>query len=119
MAVLERVKELGMLMAIGMKKRRVFFMIIMETLMMALVAVPVGIVIAILINHSFADKGLDLSAWSEGLKDIGYPLVLYPKVLIKDYLTIGLGVGLTALIAAIYPARKAIKQKPIDALHTI
>ena len=119
MAVLERVKELGMLMAVGMKKGKVFSMIIMETLMMALVSVPVGIAIAALINHSVHETGLDLSAWSEGLKEIGYPLVLYPEVMLSDYITIGVGVGLTAIIAAIYPALKAIRLKPIDALHTI
>ena len=119
MAVLERVKELGMLKAVGMKKGRIFSMILLETLMMVLVSVPVGIAIATWINHSFQDTGLDLSAWSEGLKDIGYPLVLYPKVMFTDYLTIGLGVGLTAIIAAIYPAMKAIKLKTIEALHTI
>lgn len=119
MAVLERVRELGMLMAVGMKKTRVFKMIILETLMMAAVGGPLGILLGLLINNYFATYGLDLSVYSEGLKEFGYASVLYPQVLFTDYLIISVAIAVTALIASIYPARKAIKLRPVEALHKI
>ena len=42
MAVLERVKELGMLMAIGMNRKRVFRMIMLETVFLGLTGAMVG-----------------------------------------------------------------------------
>ncbi len=119
MAVLERVRELGMLMAIGMKKTRIFKMIVLETIMMALVGGPLGIIIGLLFNQYFIVNGLDLSAYSEGLKEFGYSNILYPTIQVMDYVVIAISVGVTAIIAAIYPARKATKLKPVEALHTI
>lgn len=119
MAVLERIKELGMLMAVGMKKTRVFSMIVMETLLMAAVGSPVGLIIGWLINHYFITNGLDLTAYSAGLKEYGYDAILYPEVSAIHYTIIAFGVALTAIIASVYPARKATKLKPVEALHTI
>lgn len=119
MAVLERVRELGMLMAVGMEKRRVFKMIILETLMMAAVGAPLGILLGLATNGYFMVNGLDLSNYAEGLKEFGYATILYPSVSASDYLLIAASISITAIIAAIYPARKAIKLKPVEALHKI
>jgi len=119
MAVLERVKELGMLMAVGMKKSRVFMMIVIETLFMAGLGAPIGIVIGLAINTYFENTGIDLTAYSDGLKDYGYDTIFYPSIAVSDYVMIAMGVGLTAILASVYPARKATKLKPIEALHTI
>ncbi|MGK7397898.1 MAG: ABC transporter permease [Candidatus Cyclobacteriaceae bacterium M3_2C_046] len=116
MAVLERMKEIGMLMAIGMKKTRVFFMIILETIMISLVGGPIGLLLGFVTIKIFHQTGLDLSDYSQGLEKLGYDSVLYPGLELKYYLIIALGVIVTAILAAIYPAIKAIKLKPVEAL---
>ncbi len=45
MAVLERIRELGMLMGIGMNKAKVFLMIMLEALFLGLVAAPIGLLL--------------------------------------------------------------------------
>ena len=61
MAVLERRRELGMLMAVGMNKRKVFLMILLETLMLGVVAGPIGIVLGDVTVRAMMRIGLDLT----------------------------------------------------------
>ena len=117
MSVLERFRELGMLMAIGMNKKRVFTMIMLETLYLAAVGSPIGVLLAWSTMHYFKVHGLDLSSYSEGLEAYGYDNILYPFVEIKTYYQVLSGVFVTSIAGALYPAYKAIKLKPIEALH--
>ncbi len=119
MAVLERIKELGMLMAVGMNKTRVFSMIVLETLFLCAVGGPLGLLSGYFTVELFAKIGIDLSAYSEALKEFGYDSVLYPFVEPSAYLQIALGAVLTAFLAALYPAYNAIKLNPAEALHKI
>jgi len=119
MAVLERMKELGMLMAIGMNKTKVFFMIVLETIMLAMIGGPIGMILAWLTIVMVGDKGFDLSAWGDGMKEFGIATIIYPTLSFSSYLVVGFAIMLTAVIASIYPARKAVKLKPVQALRTI
>ena len=119
MAVLERVRELGMLMALGMRRRRVFVMIMLETMYLSTVGGPLGLLIGYTTIAYLGKRGIDLTDYSEGLEAIGYDSILYPLLQPMDYVQIVIGVILTAFLASLYPAWKAIKLRPIDALHTI
>ena len=119
MAVLERIKELGMLMAIGMNKLRLFFMITIETVYLGLVACPAGLFLGYLTINYFHRFGLDLSAYAEGLQKVGYEPVIYPIISGNHYFILSLGIFITTIIASIYPSLKAIKLKPAEALRKI
>lgn len=119
MAVLERIRELGMLMALGMRRTKVFLMIMVETIYLSTVGGPVGLFIGYATVAYFGKAGIDLTDYSEGLEAIGYESILYPILQPMDYVQIVIGVVLTAFLASIYPAWKAIKLKPLDAMHTI
>ena len=119
MAVLERFKELGMLMAVGMNKIRVFSMIVMETLFLCVIGGPLGLLAGYFTIELFAKTGIDLSQYSAGLKEWGYDSILYPFVEPSVYFQIALGAALTAFIAALYPAYSAIKLNPTEALRKI
>jgi ABC-type lipoprotein release transport system permease subunit len=119
MAVLERFKEIGMLKAVGMKGRRVFYMIVMETIFMALVGGPIGCLLGYITIEILGKYGLDLSRYSKGLAEFGIDVVLYPAVTPETYPLLTIGVVITALVATLYPARKAVKLKTIEALHKI
>lgn len=119
MSVLERFRELGMIMAIGMNKRRVFSMIMLETLFLALVGSPLGLLLSIFTMYLMGEYGIDLSNYSEGLEMYGYDHILYPFVQTESYVRVIIGVFVTAIIGAVYPAWKAIKLKPAEALHKI
>ena len=117
--VLERIKELGMLMAVGMNKIRVFSMILIETLYLGIIASPVGLFLGWLTISYYTKEGVDLTNYSEGLESFGYSSILYPYIDSEAYITITVGVVITAFLAALYPAWKAVKLKPVEALHKI
>jgi len=119
MAVLERRKELGMLMGVGMSKTRLFLMIIFETLMLSLIGGPLGILLGYLSIKLSQQTGLDLSSFGEGLGEYGIESVIYPSLMPAFYFGTGaLVMGIT-LIAAIWPARRALKLNPVEAIRTI
>lgn len=119
MAVLERTKELGMLMAVGMSKIRVYFLVMLETIFLGILSAPFGLLLGYSTITHYANNGVDLSQYSEGLASFGYSSILYPYVESQAYYTIVIAVVVTAIIGAIYPAWKAIKLRPVEALHSL
>jgi ABC-type lipoprotein release transport system permease subunit len=117
MAVLERTHELGMLMAIGMNKGRVFAMVLIETVYLALVGGPLGCGLGLLTVSWLGRSGVNLSAYAQGLQQYGYNTILYPQVAPGQYLLMAGSVVLTALLAAVYPAWKAVRLRPVEALR--
>lgn len=118
MVILERVKELGMLMAIGMNKTRVFAMIILETIFLCLSGGIVGILLGAGVTLLTGQTGINLSAWSEGLNAYGFESIVYPEIGINQIIQITIMVIIVGVIAALYPAGKAIKLKPAEAIRT-
>jgi putative ABC transport system permease protein len=119
MAVLERQREFGMLMAIGMNKPRVFFMILLESVMLTCAGIPAGILLTVTTVGYLARHGIDLSAFSEALSQFGFSNVVYPGLQQSAYLPITLMTAFTAVLSAIYPAIKALQFKPAEAIHKI
>lgn len=118
MAVLERIKELGMLMAIGMNKVRVFFMIMLETIFLGLTGSVIGMAIASGLIYLTARNGLDLRGlYQEGFEALGFSALVYPEIGWFEFFQVTLLVVLTGVLASIYPARKALKMDPADALR--
>lgn len=119
MAVLERRHELGMLLCIGMSKGRIFTMIVFETIFVTSVGGPLGLAMASGSVAYFNRHGIDLSIVGEGLQNMGMATVVYPALEFTYYINITLMVVATALVAALYPARKAIAYPPAQAVRTL
>ncbi len=120
MAVLERMRELGMLMAIGMSKVRVFFMVMIETIMLGVVSAPIGLLAGYWTISYFNKNGLDLFFFSEdALKQFGMSKLIYPFLETDVYVQLAIAVLITALLASIYPALKAIRLKPVQAIRKL
>jgi putative ABC transport system permease protein len=119
MVVLERVKELGMLMAIGMNKLRIFNMIILESVMLCLTGAVAGMVFSAVVIAIFNQKGIDLTSYAQkGMEAWGYSAVMYPSLPLNFYLLVTCLVVVTGIGASAYPAWKALKLNPADALRT-
>ena len=119
MAVLERKRELGMLMSVGMNKWRIFSMITFETISIALAGGPLGILLAYITIHYFQSVGLDLSMWAQGLENFGIDTVVYPHLETQYYWSLAIMVIVMAILASIYPARKALSMNPAEAVRAI
>lgn len=119
MVVLERGKEIGMLMAVGMSKLRVFSMIILESVLLCLTGAASGIGISVLLIEVFSKKGIDMTAFAqEGFEAMGFAAIFYPTLGIDFYIEVTLLVVLTGVLSSVYPAWKALKLNPADALRS-
>jgi putative ABC transport system permease protein len=118
MSVMERVREFGVLMAVGMKRSRVFFMIIMETISLSFIGGIIGLILALILIQYFASVGINLSAFTEGLSQWSLGTRLYTSLPFSFYPPIVIMILVTAVISAFYPALKAIKLKPATAIRT-
>lgn len=119
MAIMERTKELGMLAAIGMNRKRVFSMIMLETIFLTIVGALVGLAINYGIISYLSDVGIDLTKqMGEAFEAIGYDSMIYPEMGLNYYIGITLLVIFAAILSSVYPAIKAIKLNPADAVRT-
>jgi ABC-type lipoprotein release transport system permease subunit len=118
MAILERTKELGMLMAIGMNRRRIFKMIMLETVFLTAVGALVGMFSGWAIAEALGKTGIHFAGWGEGFEAIGFAARVYPVVKPGFIVFTTIMVIATAIIASIWPARKALKLNPVEALRT-
>jgi len=120
MAVLERTRELGMLGAIGMSKGKIYNMIMLETVFLTLFGSVIGIILAVALILPLIETGIDLSFFMEDLmEDYGFSSVIYPVANMKMFVQILALVILAGILSAIYPARKALSLKPLDAIREI
>lgn len=118
MAILERTREIGMLMALGMDKARVFVLILSETILLTLAGFPFGIFFSWIAVSYFGRVGLNLSSFREDLmKSFGFSQVLYPEFPTDQLSAVVLIVISTALLSGLFPAIKALSLKPADALR--
>jgi ABC-type lipoprotein release transport system permease subunit len=119
MAVLERTREIGMLMAVGMNKIRLFFMILMETLFLVLTGCIPGLILSYLIISYFSVHGIDLSFAQAAYSSFGYETVTYPKPELSSFISITLFVIVTAIASSLFPARRALKLKPAESIRKL
>ena len=118
MSVMDRIHELGMLIAIGMKKIKVFTMILFETIFLSLTGGILGIAIGALSITYFKMNGFDLSAFSASLESFGSSAMLYPFLPTIMYLMLTIMIIVAANFAAMLPAWKATHLQPAKAIRT-
>ena len=117
MAVLERTRELGMLAAIGMNRRKIFSMIMLESVFLAVAGGLMGMAVSAIAITATAKNGINLVKYSEGMEAFGYTAHLYPTIDMQFFITTAVLIVLTGILSSIYPARKALKLNPVEAIR--
>ncbi|MCB9762821.1 MAG: ABC transporter permease [Alphaproteobacteria bacterium] len=121
MSVFERVREFGILLALGTRPSTLFGVVVTEALILSAVSAGVGCVIGALIVLHFNHTGLDLGllmgtdeAFDVGGYDISgtmYPYLPIRRTLVDILAVIGITVGVS-----LYPAWKATRVEPVEAI---
>jgi len=118
MAILERTKELGMLMAIGMNRKRVFNMIMLETIFLTMVGAVAGMLLGWLVVLITGHTGINFSSVAEGFESMGWAAKVYPDITASFFFGVTLMVVLTGILSSLFPARRALNMNPVDALRS-
>jgi putative ABC transport system permease protein len=119
MSVFERTRELGILMATGMKNRDIVTMILGEAFYLSVIGTVIGLGVGITVSLFLAGTGIDLSAFAEGLTMVGASSTIYPVVSLEGVINGLTIVPVIALIAALYPAARAVRLEPVRAIHYV
>jgi ABC-type lipoprotein release transport system permease subunit len=117
MSVLERTREIGMLLSLGMNKFRIFGMILLETVFLVMAGCPAGIIPALFTVMYTRKTGINLSVFSDTYSSFGYSSEVFPSLDSRDLGMIILLVIFTALVSALFPAWRALKLKPAEAIR--
>ncbi|MFO7562514.1 MAG: FtsX-like permease family protein [Enhygromyxa sp.] len=118
MAVFERIRELGVLKAIGFSPAKIVRLIFLETGIQTTVAIALGVLLALPANWYMVHRGLDLSALGNvSMMGVAWDPVWRSKVELDTYLSPVLTLVVIVALAVSYPALRAALIRPLDAIR--
>ncbi len=118
MAVFERVREIGLMMALGMKPSAILGQIILESMLLLIVGLAIGDLLAWASIQPIKD-GLDISIVAEGMEMMGASSILYPKLLLQDVVLANVVVLILGFLASLSPAWRASRYEPVEAITKV
>ena len=118
MAVFERVREIGLMLALGMKPVVILGQILVESIMLLALGLLAGNLLAIATVFWLKD-GIDVSMVSEGMEMFGAASMLYPSLLSSDMIMANTVVIVLGIVASFSPAWRASRYEPIEAITKV
>ena len=118
MAVFERVREIGLMLALGMRPLVIVLQVIVESLLLLVIGLALGSLVGWLTVLPFED-GMDLSVVAEGMEMYGMSSVLYPELTLDDVLLANVVVLTLGFLASLSPAWRASRYEPMEALRKV
>jgi ABC-type lipoprotein release transport system permease subunit len=120
MSIMERTREFGVMMALGTKPKHMVGLVLLESFLLGVIGSVMGVAIGIGGNSLIAINGFDLSKWAGAMELLAtLDPVVYPETHMGSVLWSAAAIFVTALIVSIYPAVKAARLKPIEAIHFV
>jgi ABC-type lipoprotein release transport system permease subunit len=116
MAVFERMREFGLLKALGMKPWWVIKEVLIESCFLLILGMVIGNSLGFVSVYALSGNGIDLSSLAKGLEFAGMSRVIYPVIYSKDIIMANLVVLVLGLLVSLYPATKAARFTPVEAM---
>jgi ABC-type lipoprotein release transport system permease subunit len=118
MAVFERVREIGLMLALGMKPSSILGQIVIESMMLLVIGLAIGNLLAWATIKPL-ESGIDVSVVAEGMAMMGAASVLYPQLRIEDVVLANTVVLIMGFLASLSPAWRASRFQPIEAITKV
>jgi putative ABC transport system permease protein len=121
MAVFERTREIGVMAAMGLKRREIVALFLLEGVLIGLLGALVGGLLGGLVNVYYGQVGME---WAEASSEYSELAALvggriYFEVGVDELLGRALTVAVIAALASLYPAWRAARREPAEALHYV
>jgi ABC-type lipoprotein release transport system permease subunit len=118
MAVFERVREIGLMLALGMKPASILGQIIIESMLLLSVGLVIGDTLA-WVTVKPLESGIDISVVAKGMEMFGASSVLYPKLYLDDVILSNVVVLVLGFLASLSPAWRASRYEPVEAITKV
>ncbi len=119
MSVFERIRELGIMKAVGVTPWQIMFLVYMETLLQILIASIVSLILGISVSYYFQGNGIDLTKLADGVTFAGVAMdpIWRAQITAESIVVPVLFLFIIGTLAVLYPAAKAALIKPVSAIH--
>ena len=120
MAVLERTREFGVMLAVGMSQARLARLVLWEAMALGVIGVALGNALGLGAGLYYGHVGIDLSAYESGMRVMpGLSDIIRPVVRLERSVMLSLLVFATACLAALYPAYKSARIEIVEAIRGV
>jgi len=120
MAVLERTREFGIMLAVGTSRAQLLRLVFYEAMILGAIGVVLGNAFGLGLTTYFGHAGIDLGSFEAALRTMpGLSDVIYPAVHLGRSLAVSALVFATACLTALYPAVKAALLEPVEAIRGV
>ena len=117
MSVLERTREFGIVMSLGLKPGRLGRLVILETALMGVMGVIFGAIAGAIVTYYFTTNGLSLPGMDEMAAQFNLPARMYPQISVATLLAGPMIVFSFSLLASLYPALRLRWLHPVEAMR--
>ena len=118
MAVFERVREIGLMLALGVRPLLILGQVVVESTLLLAMGLALGTVLAWATVQPMKD-GVDVSIVGQGMEMWGMSSVLYPELLTSDVVLANVVVLVLGFLASLSPAWRAAHYEPVEALTKV
>ena len=119
MSVMERTREFGVISALGVRPQKLASLVMLETALMASLGLAIGVFLGWLLTLYFHTAGFSYPGMEEAAARFNLPGKMYPSVTPLSILLGPAVVFLFCLLAAVYPALRLFKLRPVDAMRAV
>lgn len=119
MSVLERTREFGVMMALGLKPAGLARLVLLETAVMSLLGMAIGCLLGAIVSLWFQHNGLYIPGMEDAMERYNLPGRLYPQV---NPISVLLGpaiVFLGGMLATVYPSLRLFTLQPVTAMRAV
>jgi ABC-type lipoprotein release transport system permease subunit len=119
MSVMERIREFGVIRAIGTSRSFIRRILFAEAFVLSLFGVTIGLVFSFILTLYTSTVGIDFSSLMEeqGMGGVLMDPIIYPTWDVPGILTMSIGMIVLALIASLYPTKYVLNIKPSEAMR--
>ena len=118
MAVFERIREIGLMLALGMRPSSILGQIVIESMLLLIIGLALGNALA-WASIKPLESGIDVSIVAEGMAMMGAASVLYPQLRMEDVVLANAVVLILGFFASLSPAWRASRYQPIEAITKV
>jgi putative ABC transport system permease protein len=117
MAILDRTRELGVMRALGTTPGRIMLLVLLEAALLGLAGLVLGGTAAWAVNHYLSTDGLNLSRWSSAMSLMGISSIIHSSITLGQWAVSLLSAECAVIVASFWPAWRASRLKPVEAIQ--